>query len=172
MNRSLRSLALATVVVAGAGGAVLAPTATAAAPYTEPYPNVPVAVTWLPGYQAPGTPESLDEVGVVEVGSPSARNVLVLEPGGSAGSGYWVPFARWLASTLPGWQVWSVERRQNLLEDQSELDLAKEGKATAQQLYDYYLGWITDPSITPHFQFIPDSSVGYARRVGHERGGA
>ncbi len=166
MNARLRCRGLVSVVVAAAGVATLASTAAAQASYTEPYPNVPVTVTWLPGYQAPGTPESLDKVGVVEVGSQSAKNVLVLEPGGSAGSGYWVPFARWVVSTLPGWQVWSVERRQNLLEDQSELDLAKEGKATAQQLYDYYLGWITDPSITNHFQFIPDSSVGYARQWG------
>ena len=37
------------------------------------------------------------------------------------------------------------------------LDRAKQGKATAQQLFDYYLGFLTDPSITDHFQFIPDA---------------
>ena len=43
------------------------------------------------------------------------------------------------------------------------------GKATPQQVFDYYLGWLTDPSISPHFQLIPDAEVGYARAVGHER---
>ena len=41
--------------------------------------------------------------------------------------------------------MWAVERRENLLEDQSVLDRAKAGKATPQQVFDYYLGWITDP---------------------------
>src|SRR5436305_1507591 len=65
-----------------------------------------------------------------------------------------------------GWQVWAVERRENLLEDQSMLDKAKEGKATGKQLFDYYLGWLADPSIKTHFQFIPDSSVAYAKQWG------
>ena len=37
---------------------------------------------------------------------------------------------------------------------------------TGQQLFDYYLGWLTDSSITNHFQFIPDAQVAYARRWG------
>jgi hypothetical protein len=60
----------------------------------------------------------------------------------------------------------SVERRENLLEDQSELDLAKAGRANAAQLFDYYLGWIRDPTITRHFQFIPNASVGFAKQWG------
>ena len=43
----------------------------------------------------------------------------------------------------PGWQVWAVERRENLLEDHSMLDRAKHGDLTGQQLFDYYLGWLT-----------------------------
>ena len=88
-----------------------------------------VKVTWMPGYPAPGTPAKLDKVGVIKVGPHHAPNVLVLEPGTSAGGGYFVPLAKWIVSTTPGWQVWSVERRENLLEDQSVLSLAKEGKA-------------------------------------------
>jgi hypothetical protein len=42
-----------------------------------------------------------------------------------------VPLAKWIVPKTPGWQVWSVERGENLLEDQSELNLFKEGKATA-----------------------------------------
>jgi pimeloyl-ACP methyl ester carboxylesterase len=108
----------------------------------------PVSVEYMPGYPAPGTPESLDKVGVVKVGLPTARNVLVLEPGTSAGGGYFVPLAKWITQLLPGWQVWSVERRENLLEDQSELSLAKQGKVTAQEVFNYYLGWTVNPKLS------------------------
>src|SRR5207247_5116082 len=40
------------------------------------------------------------------------------------------------------------------------------GTATPRQLFNYYLGWITDPSVKRHFQFIPDSEVGFARDWG------
>jgi pimeloyl-ACP methyl ester carboxylesterase len=40
------------------------------------------------------------------------------------------------------------------------------GLATTQQLFDYYLGWLTDPSITNHFQLISDSSVAFAKGWG------
>src|SRR5450755_148711 len=75
-------------------------------------------VTWMQGASAPGTPAKYDKVGVIKVGPASAKNVLVLEPGTSAGSAYFVPLAKWIVATVPGWQVWSVERRENLLEDQ------------------------------------------------------
>ena len=42
-----------------------------------------------------------------------------------------MPLAKWIVSRTPGWQVWSVERRENLLEDQSELNLYKQGKVTS-----------------------------------------
>jgi pimeloyl-ACP methyl ester carboxylesterase len=108
----------------------------------------PIKVEYMAGYPAPGTPQSLNKVGVVKVGWPFARNVLVLEPGTSAGSAYFVPLAKWITRTLPGWQVWSVERRENLLEDQSRLNLAKEGKVNGEELFNYYLGWITHPSLS------------------------
>ena len=125
-----------------------------------------LSVTWMQGFAAPGTPAKYDMVGVIKVGPSSAKNVLVLEPGTSAGSAYFVPLAKWIVSKDSGWQVWSVERRQNLLEDQSELNQFKEGKATATQLYDYYLGYLKDPSITDHFQLIPSSSVEFAKQWG------
>jgi pimeloyl-ACP methyl ester carboxylesterase len=123
-------------------------------------------VDWMPGFSAPGTPARYDKVGVIKVGPKRAKNVLVLEPGTSAGSAYFVPLARWIVSETKGWQVWSAERRENLLEDQSELDRAKAGQATATQLFDYYLGWITDPAIQPHFQFLSDSTVQFAKQWG------
>ena len=140
----------------------LAPAASATAPATPP------AVTWMKGFSAPGTPTKYNKVGVIKIGPSTAKNVLVLEPGTSAGSAYFVPLAKWTVSKTSGWQVWSVERRENLLEDQSELNLAKEGKATSTQLFDYYLGYLKDPSLTHHFKSIPTASVEFAKQWGME----
>jgi len=125
-----------------------------------------LGVTWMQGYRAPGTPAKYNKVGFIKIGPSGARNVLVLEPGTSAGAGYFVPFAQWLVSKTHGWQVWSVERRENLLEDQSELNLAKAGRVNATQLFDYYLGYLADPAITNHIHPVPDSAVPFARQWG------
>jgi len=123
-------------------------------------------VRWMRGYDSPGTPKQYNKVGVLKFGPAKAKNVLVLNPGTSAGSAYFAPLARTLVKQVPGWQVWSVERRENLLEDQSVLDEAKQGMVTPQQLFDYYLGWTTDSSVTTHVQLVPDSSVPFARDWG------
>ena len=125
-----------------------------------------VKVDWMQGVSAPGTPAKYARVGVIKIGPQEAKNVLVLVPGTSAGSAYFVPLAKWIVAETKGWQVWSVERRENLLEDQSVLNLAKEGKANGTQLFNYYLGWLADPSIKHHIHPIPDSSVGFARQWG------
>jgi pimeloyl-ACP methyl ester carboxylesterase len=103
---------------------------------------------------------------VIKVGPRHAKNVLVLEPGTSAGSAYFVPLARWIVSKAKGWQVWSVERRENLLEDHSVLNQFKQGRATATQLFDYYLGYLKNPAITRHYQLVPDSTVEFAKQWG------
>ena len=126
----------------------------------------PLKVTWMPGFKAPGTPAKYNKVGVIKVGPAKAKNVLVLEPGTSAGSAYFVPLAKWIVSTAKGWQVWSVERRENLLEDQSMINKAKAGKASTQAVFNYYLGWLTNRSITRHFQPVQDSTVPYAKGWG------
>jgi hypothetical protein len=126
----------------------------------------PLGVTWMPGFAAPGTPAQYNKVGVIKVGPSSAKNVLVLEPGTSAAASYFVPLAQWVVSKSSNWQVWAVERRESLLEDQSELNLFKEHKATATQLFDYYFGYLKDPSITHHIHLIPDSTVGFAKQWG------
>jgi pimeloyl-ACP methyl ester carboxylesterase len=118
------------------------------------------------GYAAPGTPAKYDKVGVIKVGPASAKNVLVLEPGTSAGSTYFVPLAKWLISKTPGWQVWSVERRENLFEDQSELNLFKQHKATAAELFSYYLGFLRSSKIKHHLSLIPNSAVEFAKTWG------
>ena len=128
--------------------------------------DVDVRFVRIDGYASPGTPPALDKVGIIQIGPASAHNVLVLNPGTSASAAYFVPLGKTLVEMLPKWQVWSVERRENQLEDHSVLDQAKDGQVTGQQLFDYYLGWLTNPSITPHFQFIPDDQVAYARDWG------
>jgi pimeloyl-ACP methyl ester carboxylesterase len=128
--------------------------------------GVPVIQTYMPSFAAPESPALLNQVGVIKVGSPEATNVLVLEPGTSAGAGYFIPFAEWLTEHTTGWQVWSVERRENLLEDQSVLTAAKFGLASPQQLFDYYLGYLVNPSIKVHFNPVPESAVGFARQWG------
>ena len=139
---------------------------TSPAPSTTAAPAAPLGVTWMAGFTAPGTPAMYDKVGVIKVGPASAKNVLVLEPGTSGGSAYFVPLAEWIVSTVSGWQVWSVERRENLLEDQSVLNSFKQGKASATQLYNYYLGYIKDPSVKQHYQLIPNSTVEFAKQWG------
>ena len=132
-----------------------------------------LGVTWMKGYAAPGTPAKYNKVGVIKVGSRHARNVLVLEPGTSAGGGYFVPLAQWIVSRAPGWQVWSVERRENLLEDQSELNLAKEHKVTVNQMFDYYLGYLADSERHPPHPTGPRLGGAVRAPVGAEgrRGG-
>jgi len=125
-----------------------------------------LSVTWMQGYAAPGTPAQYDKVGLIKVGPSSAKNVLVLEPGTSAAASYFVPLAKWIVSKTPGWQVWAVERRENLLEDQSELNLYKDHKVTSTQLFDYYLGYLKNPSITDHYQPVANSTVEFASQWG------
>jgi hypothetical protein len=128
--------------------------------------KIPVKFKVMRGFQAPGTPESLNVVGVLKFGDPKAKNVLVLNPGTSAGGGYFQPLARTIVKTLPDWQVWSVERRENFLEDQSEVNLLKQGRVSPTDFFNYYLGYLSNSSINPHYQSIPDSAVPFARSWG------
>ena len=159
MTRGIRRLRGATLALAALSLTVVSLTAAAPA-------SAKLGVTWMKGYSAPGTPAKYDKVGVIKVGARRAPNVLVLEPGTSAGAGYFVPLAKWIVSRAPTWQVWSVERRENLLEDQSQLNLAKEHKVSVTQMFDYYLGYLSDPSITNHIHPVQDSAVPFARQWG------
>jgi pimeloyl-ACP methyl ester carboxylesterase len=133
---------------------------------TAPHTSSPLTITWLKGFAAPGTPAKYDKVGVLKIGPRSARNVLVLEPGTSAGSGYFAPLAKWIVARMPGWQVWSVERRENLLEDQSEMNLYKAKKISTTKFFNYYLGYLKNPSVTPHFHPVSNASVAFAKQWG------
>ncbi len=159
MAASMTTSALTRIAAGAAAAACLALGASAASAR-------PLRVTWMRGAKPAGTPARYDRVGVIKVGPASARNVLVLEPGTSAGSAYFVPLAKWITARVPGWQVWAVERRENLLEDQSVFNRAKAGKASPTAVFNYYLGWLASKSISKHFQFIPNTSVQFAKQWG------
>lgn len=125
-----------------------------------------VRVERIAGYDEPSTPDRLDRVGILEVGPKRAPNVLVINPGTSASAAYFRPLARLIVGEADGWQVWTVERRENALEDHSVVDRAKRGEAGAEELFEYYLGYLTDPSVSPHYESVPDSEVPYARDWG------
>jgi hypothetical protein len=162
VGRWVPALVAGFLVVAGTSGP-----AVAAAPGGAGHDCGAVRFSRLAGFDDPATPDALDKVGVLAVGSPRARNVLVLNPGTSAGAGYFKPLADDIVRrTHCRWQVWSVERRENQLEDHSMLDAAKQGRITERQFFDYYLGWLANPEITDHFQPVPDSAVPYARGWG------
>ena len=146
------------------GGLVAILALLAAAPAAPAAPSV--RFTRIQGHAAPGTPAKYNRVGILEVGPRRARNVLVLNPGTSASAAYFRPLAESIVARAKGWQVWAVERRENLLEDHTMLDRAKAGEATPQQLFDYYLGYLDDPGVSPHFRLLGDDEVGFARAWG------
>ncbi|MGH2925724.1 MAG: hypothetical protein ACRDK1_07095 [Solirubrobacterales bacterium] len=161
------SIWVAAVATAAAVAGPAQAGATSTSCGTDGAPSCQPRFSWMPGYEAPGTPANLDRVGVLKIGDPSASHILVLNPGTSAASAYFRPLADDVVRLTQGrWQVWSVERRENQLEDQSVLERFKEGRVTTTRLFNYYLGWLSDPSIKNHFKPIPDSSVSYARRWG------
>src|SRR5438270_13505440 len=91
-----------------------------------------LGVTWMKGFSAPGTPGKYNKVGVIKVGPATAKNVLVLMPGTSAGSAYFVPFAQWLVSEQRRRQVWSDARPEHRLEDPSVLNPRQRATAGPQ----------------------------------------
>jgi hypothetical protein len=115
------------------------------------------------GAKAPG-PARYDRVRVIEQGPRGADDVLVLVPGTSGGAAYFRPVARAVAARLPGWKVWSVDRRENLLEDHSVLGPVVARERPATDAFRYYLESLTDPAITP--RFTPVAEADYARRWG------
>ena len=115
------------------------------------------------GAKAPG-PARFDRLQVIEQGPRKAENVLVLVPGTSGGAAYFRPVARAIVGRLPGWKVWSVDRRENRLEDHSVLGPVVARDRPAQNAFRYYLESLTDTSITPRFTPVTDAP--YARRWG------
>jgi len=117
------------------------------------------------GVDAAG-PSRYDRVTVTKIGPASARTVLVLVPGTSGGAGDFTLVGRDLARRLPGVQVWALDRRTQALEDTSVFREGLAGRRTLQQVFDYYLGWLADPSISPRFRPIDPARFGFARSWG------
>ncbi|HMD51412.1 MAG TPA: hypothetical protein VKG62_01760, partial [Solirubrobacteraceae bacterium] len=150
---SRRRLAGLAALVALTAATALATTASTASA------SMSIRKVWMQGFTAPNTPERLDKVGAIEVGSKSAKNVLVFEPGTSAAAAYFIPLAKWLVEKMPNWQVWAVERRENRLEDQSELNKYKKGEVTAQQFFRYYLGYLSEPDSERHLNPLQNKAA-------------
>jgi pimeloyl-ACP methyl ester carboxylesterase len=110
---------------------------------------------------APG-PRTYDRLDVTKFGASSARTVLVLVPGTNGGRGDFTLTARELVRDVPGLQVWAVDRRSQALEDTSVFTEALAGTVTPKAMFDYYAGWIADPSITPHYQPPDAARLGFA----------
>jgi pimeloyl-ACP methyl ester carboxylesterase len=111
--------------------------------------------------KAPG-PRKFDRLDVTKFGSSAAKTVLVLVPGTNGGRGDFTLTARELVKDVPGLQVWAVDRRSQRMEDTSVFARALAGTVTPQAMFDYYAGWIADPSITPHYQPPDASKLGFA----------
>jgi len=114
--------------------------------------SVPESVLTIPTPAVAGTPAKYDQVQVRTFGNPSASHVLVLVPGTNGGAGDFDLVGPYLASHVPNLQVWAEMRREGVLQDESVVQSTLAGKTTTQQMFDYYLGWIADPSIKNHYQ--------------------
>src|SRR3954447_25075738 len=101
--------------------------------------------------KAPGL-RTFDRLDVTKFGSAKARTVLVLVPGTNGGRGDFTLTARELVKDVKGLQVWAVDRGSQALEDTKVFADALAGTVTPKAMFDYYAGWIADPSITPHYQ--------------------
>jgi pimeloyl-ACP methyl ester carboxylesterase len=99
-----------------------------AAGAAEPY----VAIKGVTG----AGPAKYNVVHVLKIGSPKAKNVLVLVPGFLGGAGMLAPVSRDLVKRLPNLQVWALDRRENAFEDTAVF--RRRNAAAAEK---YYLGF-------------------------------
>ena len=65
-------------------------------------------------------------------------------PGTSGGSGDFTLAARYLVKKVPGLQVWAIDRRSQALERPEVFAQALSGQVSLQQMFDHYLGWLTN----------------------------
>jgi len=128
--------------------------------------SVPERVVTVPTPPAPGTPAQYDQVQVREFGSPAASHVVVLMPGTYGGAGDFDLVAPYLVQHVPDLQVWSVMRREGALQDESLIQSTLAGTTTLTDAFDYYLGWLTDKSITVHYQPLQNADYAFATQWG------
>ena len=136
--------------------AVLVAAASLVLGLTAPAGAAEIQATITGWTKAPG-PRRFDRLEVTKFGSAKARTVLVLVPGTNGGRGDFTLTAREIVSAVPHLAVWTVDRRSQRMEDTRVFADALAGRVTTQQMFNYYAGWLADPSIQPHFQ-PPDLS--------------
>jgi pimeloyl-ACP methyl ester carboxylesterase len=114
-------------------------------------------------------PAQFDRVFVHQMGPAGARRVLVLMPGTQGGAGNFALLAREIVDRVPGLEVWAIDRRSQPLEDTGMFARLEAGEATLQEMFDYYLGWITNGGQPlDHFRFLNPTTVPFARQWGME----
>jgi hypothetical protein len=146
-----------TDVVLGAPASVPESIFTVAAPSVVATPAVPNGTT---------SPARYDKVSVRRFGPPTATHVLVLVPGTNGGAGDFDIVAPYLVTHVPHLQVWAEMRREGALQDDSVIRSVLAGKATYTEAFDYYLGFLSDPSITDHYQPLQASQFGFVQQWG------
>lgn len=128
------------------------------------------AVDKVVSFKSPGPgPQTFDRVYARQFGPRQAERVLVLMPGTLGGAGDFTLLARDLTKRVDSLQVWAIDRRSQPLEDTAMFERALAGEATLQEMFDYYLGWITNGgSPADHFDFVDPATVPFAREWGME----
>jgi pimeloyl-ACP methyl ester carboxylesterase len=155
---STRRTVRAAVATALAAGLLVAGAGTVAAADPD--------FTTIKGFKAPGTPAEYNRVGILKQGPADADKVLVLIPGTSGGAMMFRVMADALLARLDGWQVWSIDRRENLLEDHTFLQRYTAGQADAGQAVEYYLGGLVNPGQQPRFSPRRTDQTRFARTWG------
>jgi pimeloyl-ACP methyl ester carboxylesterase len=112
-------------------------------------------------------PGAYDHVLVHEMGPRDADRVLVLMPGTMGGAGDFTLLGEQLTKRVGDVQVWAIDRRSQALEDTSAFRQALAGELSLQQVFDHYLGWLTNGGSPPdHYQFLDTGTLGFAREWG------
>jgi pimeloyl-ACP methyl ester carboxylesterase len=114
-------------------------------------------------------PSQFDSIDVHTFGPKKPDQVLVLMPGTQGGAGDFTLLARDLVQSQKGLAVWNLDRRSQVLEDTAMFERANAGQASLQEMFDYYLGHVTNGG-TPadHFDFLDASTVPFAADWGME----
>jgi hypothetical protein len=162
-SSSASSSTTSTGPTAAGTPALGAPASVPEAVFTVSAPNVP-ATPATP--DAPASPAEYDQVSVRRFGSPGASHVLVLVPGTNGGAGDFDLVAPYLVTHVPDLQVWAEMRREGALQDESVVQSALAGTTTYQKAFDYYLGYLSDPSITDHYQPLQAADYQFVQQWG------
>jgi hypothetical protein len=161
-----RRVGLAAVTAAILLGACSSSPSTTASSAHLPLSLGQTATFAVPGVTVAGTPAQYDQVMVRRFGSPSATNVLVLVPGTLGGAADFDVVGPYLAAHVPNLQVWAEMRREGALEDNSVLLQTLHNRASLQQVFNYYVGWLANASVTPHYQPLHASQFGFIDQWG------